>query len=738
MAERIVAALDRPSTFWTARMTRISPGACAALLAATLACANAAAAAAEPLPYPPAPRQPVIDIYHGISVTDDYRWLEDTGAPAVRTWIAQQNALTRSVLDGSPKRAAIFAELSALLGQAPTTRYDFRYAGGRLFALKRQPPANQPRLVVLRDPRDLASETVVLDPNVLDPNGTTAIDWYVPSHDGRTVAVSLSEKGSELGALHFFDAGSGRALPDVVARVQAPTGGGSVAWAAGNRGVYYTRYPQGSERPAADANFHQQVWFHKLGTPASADRYVIGKDFPRIAEIALDATDDGRHLLAKVSNGDGGEEAFWLRSPAGRWDRIAGFGDGVKSIRLGRDGRWYALVLKGSARGRIVAAPLSVPSLARAVVVVPEGADVIDEVTPTAHRLYVGFLAGGPQELRAFTLEGEALGPIGHASIAKTQVGVALDGDSILFGSQSFVSPFAWYRFEPSATTPMPEPTKTMLSEAPKNHGMDEVEVRREFAVSKDGTKIPLNIVSRKGLVLDGSHPTLLTAYGGYGLSMQPYFSLRNAFWLRHGGVFVLANVRGGGEYGEDWHTAGNLTKKQNVFDDFIASAGYLVDKGYTSPKKLAIQGGSNGGLLMGAALVQRPELFRAVVSHVGIYDMLRVELSPNGAFNVTEFGSVKDPAQFRALYAYSPIHHVVDGTAYPAVMLLTGLHDGRVEPHHSLRMAARLQAASSSGKPVLLRVAGDAGHGQGMALSSVIAQDADVETFLFEQLGMD
>ena len=370
--------------------------------------------------------------------------------------------------------------------------------------------------------------------------------------------------------------------------------------------------------------------------------------------------------------------------------------------------------------------------------VVAEGSDVIDGVAPTAHRLYLGYLVGGPQELRAFTLQGRSLGTIGREPIATTRLGAVLDGDAILFSSQSFVSPFAWYRFEPTAATPMPAPTTTMLSEAPKNHGMDEMEVRREFAVSQDGTRIPLNIVSRKGLVLDGSHPTMLNAYGGYGVSMQPFFSLRTAFWLRHGGVFVLANLRGGGEYGEDWHRAGALVNKQNVFDDFIASASYLVDKGYTTPAKLAIQGGSNGGLLMGAALVQRPELFKAVVTHVGIYDMLRVELSPNGEFNVTEFGSVKDPAQFKALYAYSPLHHVVDGTAYPAVMLLTGLYDGRVEPHNSLKMAARLQAATSSGRPVLLRVASDAGHGQGMALSSSIAQEADVETFLFEQLGMD
>jgi prolyl oligopeptidase len=718
------------------RMSYFSGWISVALLA--LGVMATASAPAEPLPYPPAPRQPVIDVYQGTSVTDDYRGLEDTGSPAVRAWIAQENALTRSVVDASPQRPAIFAELTELLGQAPTTRASFRYAGGRLFALKRQPPANQPRLVVLGDPHDLASEKIVVDPNVLNPKGTTAIDWYVPSLDGKTVAVSLSDNGSENGALHFFDSDTGRALPDVVARVQAATAGGSVAWAPGNRGVYYTRYPQGSERAAEDANFYQQVWFHQLGTPAASDRYVIGKDWPRIAEIALDSTDDGRYVLATVRNGDGGEHAFFLRSPAGRWDRIADFADGVRSIDLGKDGRWYALVLKGSARGRIVAAPLATPSLARATEVVSEGTDVVSNLTLTAHRIYVDYLVGGPTELRAFTLQGRPLGAIGSEKIATTQVGTALQGDAILFGSQSFVRPFAWYRFEPTAKEPMPEPKKTLLSEAPKELGLDDFEVRRELAVSKDGTKVPVNIVCRKGLVLDGSHPTILNAYGGYGISMQPYFSLRNVFWLRHGGIYVLANLRGGGEFGEDWHLGGNLTKKQNVFDDFIASASYLIDKGYTTPAKLAIQGGSNGGLLVGAALVQRPELFKAVVSHVGVYDMLRVELSPNGAFNVTEYGTVKDPAQFRALYAYSPLHHVVDGTAYPAVLLLTGLHDGRVEPYHSLKMAARLQAASSSGKPVLLRVAGDAGHGQGMALSSAIAQEADVQAFLFDQLGMN
>ena len=264
-----------------------------------------------------------------------------------------------------------------------------------------------------------------------------------------------------------------------------------------------------------------------------------------------------------------------------------------------------------------------------------------------------------------------------------------------------------------------------------------DIEVRREFATSKDGTKIPLNILFRKGTQRDGQNPTLLYAYGGYGISMSPNFDFTRRLWFDRGGVYVVANIRGGGEFGEEWHKAGNLTKKQNVFDDFAAAAEYLSKEQYTRPGKLAIQGGSNGGLLMGAMITQHPDLFRAVVSSVGIYDMLRVELAPNGAFNVTEFGTVKDPDQFKALYAYSPYHHVVDGTKYPAVLMMTGANDGRVAPYHSRKMTARLLAANKSENPILLRTSSSAGHGIGTALSERVKQAADIYAFFFAQLGM-
>jgi prolyl oligopeptidase len=305
--------------------------------------------------------------------------------------------------------------------------------------------------------------------------------------------------------------------------------------------------------------------------------------------------------------------------------------------------------------------------------------------------------------------------------------------NTLFFGNVSYLKPFAWFTYNPADNNVR---RTALYTTSPVD--FDDLEVVREFATSKDGTKVPLNILRQKGLKLDRTHPTLLYGYGGYGVSLSPAFDATRRLWFNAGGVYAVANLRGGGEYGELWHKAGNLTRKQHVFDDFIAAAEHLVQRRYTNPSKLAVEGGSNGGLLMGAFLTQRPDLARAVVSHVGIYDMLRVELDPNGQFNVTEFGTVKDPAQFQALYAYSPYHHVRDGVKYPAVLLTTGENDGRVNPAQSRKMAARLQAATASDRPILFRSSASAGHGIGTSLKERIAEQADVYAFLFDQLGID
>ena len=681
---------------------------------------------------PDTPKKPVTTEYHGVTVEDPYQWLESDEDSQVKAWSDAQNQQTRKNLDSFPDRTAIEKQLQEWYAKTSPSYSSLVSRPGTLFAMKFQPPKQQPLLVTLASADDLKSEKVVLDPNVLDTKGTTAIDWFVPSLDGKYVAMSLSKGGSEDGTLHFYETATGKALPDTIAHVQYPTAGGSAAWNADGTGVFYTRFPRKGERPDADLNFYQQIYFHKLGTPDTEDKYSIGKDFPRIAEITLAASRDGKYILATVANGDGGEFAHYLLGPDQSWKQITQFSDQIKLARLGRDNALYLLSRADAPRGKVLRLPLDVPELKNAAEIIASGEAVIEQIVPSTDALYVGDLLGGPSQIRRFDLNGKNETTISTPQISAVQELLALEDGSLLFRDVSYTNPAAWFHCLNGKT----EPVKTALqSTSPVSFA--DIEVRREFASSKDGTKIPLNVLSRKGMKRDGNNPTLLYAYGGYGISMSPNFDFTRRLWFDRGGVYVVANIRGGGEFGEEWHKAGNLTKKQNVFDDFAAAAEYLIKENYTRPGKLAIQGGSNGGLLMGAMITQHPDLFRAVVSSVGIYDMLRVELAPNGAFNVTEFGTVQNPEQFKALYAYSPYHHVVDGTKYPAVLMMTGANDGRVAPYHSRKMTARLLAANKSENPILLRTSSSAGHGIGTALSERIKQSADIYAFLFGQLGM-
>ncbi|SRR5579862_923101 len=677
------------------------------------------------------PKHPVTETYHGVEVRDDYQWLEKTKSPEVKQWVEEENSATRAFLDKLPGRAAIEERLTKLYKDSSPVYGGLVSRQGLLFALKFQPPKQQPLLVTLQSADAPTGEKVVLDPNLLDPTGATAIDWFAPSLDGKYVAVSLSRGGGEEGTLRIYKTADGTALPDSIARVQYPTAGGGAAWSA--EGVYYTRFPRKGERPDADLNFYQQVFFHKPGSPESEDVYSLGKDFPRIAEIKLAASRDGRFILATVANGDGGDYAHYILDVSAKnfeWRRITHFEDGVKEIAIGWDNALYLLSRDKAPRGKILRIPPGSAALGDAKTIVPESDAVIESVAPSERYLYVRDLVGGPNRLRRFGLEGGGETILATPPISAVQQVLPLDDGRVLVRNATYLQPYAWFTYDPGSG----DSRKTALvGTSPVN--FDDCEVVREFALSRDGTKVPVNIVRRKDCKLDGSNPALLYGYGGYGISLSPSFDATRRLWMDRGGVYAIANIRGGGEYGEEWHKAGNLVKKQNVFDDLTACAQHLIDAGYTRPAKLAIQGGSNGGLLMGAILTQHPGLVRAVVSSVGIYDSLRSELEPNGAFNVTEFGTVKDPAQFKALHAYSPYHHVTDGTKYPAILLLTGANDGRVAPHNSYKMAARLQAATASGLPVLLRVSTHSGHGVGTALGERIAQQADVFAFLFEEL---
>ena len=706
--------------------TNRSPFVIGVITALTLLNLSATAASPE------TPKKPVSTKYQDVTVEDPYQWLEQDNDPQVKAWSGTQNQRTRQYLDRLPDRAAIEKQLTEWYAKTSPSYSSLVSRPGILFAMKFQPPKQQQLLVTLTSADDLKSEKVVLDPNVLDPKGTTAIDWFVPSLDGKHVAVSLSKGGSEDGTLHFYETATGQALPDRIAHVQYPTAGGSAAWNADGTGVYYTRFPRKGERPDADLNFYQQVYFHKIGTPDSEDTYSIGKDFPRIAEIALEAARDGKYVLATVANGDGGDFAHYLLAPDGTWKQITQFSDEIKIAHLGRDKALYLVSRAGAPRCKILRLPLDVPELKNAAEIVAAGDAVIERIVPTSDALFVGDLLGGPSQIRRFDLNGKNETIIPLPQISAVQEMLALEDGSLLFRDISYTEPAAWFNC-PSQKT---EPVKTALrSTSPVSFA--DIEVRREFATSKDGTKIPLNILFRKDTKRNGQNPTLLYGYGGYGISMSPNFDFTRRLWFDRGGIYVVANIRGGGEFGEGWHKAGNLTKKQNVFDDFAAAAEYLIKENYTRPEKLAIMGASNGGLLMGAMITQHPDLFRTAVSSVGIYDMLRVELAPNGAFNVTEFGTVKDPEQFKALYGYSPYHHVVDGTKYPSVLMMTGANDGRVAPYHSRKMTARLLAANKSENRILLRTSTSAGHGIGTALSERIKQLADTYAFLFAQLGI-
>ncbi len=705
------------------------------LLVVTLVAAGVLAASedsAKAPRLPATPRKPVVDQYWGVKVTDEYRWLERWSDPAVRRWSDAQNAVTRAALDTLPGRAAIGKRIEALVRGASVEFGGLVKRPGVLFAARVDPAQQQPQIVTLASPDDPASARVLVDPNVLDPTGHTSVDFAEPSRDGKLLAVSLSSGGSESGNVHVYEVATGKQVFETVPRVNGGTAGGSVAWNGGGTGFFYTRYPRAGERPPADVDFFQQVYYHALGTPTEKDVYCIGKEFPRIAETRLETSDDGSAVLAQVANGDGGEFAFYLRRSEGPWLQVATFADRIVGAVFAPDSSLLLISHLGAPRGKVLRLPPGETKLAAATVIVPESDWVIEGIVPAATRLYLTEILGGPSRVRSIGLDGTQAVTLPVPEASSVWQVVRDQGDAVLLDVEGYLSPAAWYRWAPGAgTLARTALAKTSVAE------LSDCEALRETATSKDGTKVPLTVIRRQGTKLDGSNPTLLEGYGGFNVAIRPSFSDSRRLWLEQGGVVAIANLRGGSELGETWHEAGKLTRKQNVFDDFIACARFLISAGYASPKTLAIEGGSNGGLLMGAALTQAPELFRAVITHVGIYDMLRNELTPNGTFNITEYGTVKDEAQFAALYAYSPYHHVKDGAKYPAVLFLTGANDPRVDPMNSRKMVARLQAATASGEPILLRTSGGTGHGGGTPLSERIVQLTDLYAFLFHHLGV-
>ena len=687
-------------------------------------------------------KSPTTDTYHGTAVTEDYRWLEDSQDEEVRRWSAAQNSHARRLLDSLPGVEGIREQVTEILSARTVSYSSVTRRGDRFFAIKQQPPKQQPFIIAFDSLATLDSARVIVDPNVIDSDGTTHIDWYKVSPDGNLLAVSMSSGGSEIGNLSIYDVAGAQIVHEQIPGVNSGTAGGSLAWLPDSSGFFYTKHFKVAPDDPNDQNVFQHVYLHKLATPIESDLYQLGEGFPQIAEIQLAMDDASGRLLATIQEGDGGEFAHHLRETDGTWRQFSSFGDGTKQAVFGKQDRLFVVTLADAPRGRIVEVPIKTLDVAASPTLISEGQDTIvtsgvafwGETTllPTDDRLYVVYQLGGPSELRVFDYAGKPLPKPQQLEVSAIHGLMRLDQNRVLFGNTSYTEPDGYYRLDPATG----KTTKTKLATASQTT-LDDARVIRKFAISKDGTKVPLNIILPPGVKPDGKNPCVVYGYGGYGVNLEPRFRPLNRILLDRKIIYAVANLRGGGEFGERWHLEGNLTNKQNVFDDFDACVSLVSEIGYTTPKQTAILGGSNGGLLMGAALTQHPEKVKAVVAMVGIYDMLRVELSPNGAFNVTEFGTVKDREQFEALYAYSPYHNVKDGTEYPAVLFMTGENDPRVDPMQSRKMTARLQSATTSGRPILLRTSASAGHGSGNSLSEQIEQSVDLYAFLFDQLGV-
>jgi prolyl oligopeptidase len=687
---------------------------------------------ARPLP-PLATRTDIVDHYHGIAVSDPYRWLEDSSAPEVRAWAETENRVTRAPLDGLPEWKPIAERLNRWAKAQKSRVYtNFRHVAGRSFVLYRDPAVHQVSVLAVIAGLDPSHLRVVIDPRRIAAGG--AIDWYVPSPDGRLVAVSISGNGTEAGSLHVFDVATGRQIGKAIPRVQLPTGGGDLAWQENSRGFWYTRY-------AEDSPFFMRVYHHDFGSTPDKDRYVLGAEFPRIAEVQLDNADGKGPLLVSVANGDGGESEHFLVPHDGEPIRLTKWEDRIGAVVPAADGSVLLLSYKDDPRGRLLVLTAGRSSLAQAQVLVPEGQMAFrpqsehapHPLTVTRKRIYAEMVDGGPITVGVFDRAGQFLTKLPGPEVATVGRVEPMGKGKVVYGVETYLEPFRYMRFDEARGRA--EATKLVQS---RRVDFSDAQVTREFAVADDGVRIPVTIISRKGTKPEGTTPLLLSGYGGYGTIIGPVtLTPPIRLWLDAGGVYALASLRGGGEYGPDWHRAGNLTHKQRVFDDFVAVAHHLLDRGWSAPNRLASRGGSNGGLLMGAMLVQHPDLAQAVVSEVGFYDMLREELFPNGEFNTTEFGTISDPEQFRALYATSPYYHIEPGRHYPATLMTADDDDGRVNPMQSRKMVAALQWAQAGSAPILLRTSSGNGHGIGMAVNDEVALKADVYAFLFHQLGM-
>ena len=672
--------------------------------------------------------RPLTEEIHGTKITDPYRWLEDGNSAETQKWVAEEMAYTRSVLDPLPGRGEIRKRLTELLG---TGDIGVPKIGGKyFFYTRRDGLQNQPVLYV-REGID-GKDRALVDVNSLASDGTISLDWFFPAEHGKYFAYGTSANGSEMSTLHIIETRTGKVLPDTIEHTRAA----SIAWMPDNSGFYYTRYPKKGDVPEGQERYNRHVFFHELGVDPEKDQLIFGegRDSDDWPSVSLD--NDGRMLLISVAQGWSKSELFLMDLKKGTPPTRITTGKNFLYSASVYNGRVYIVTNEDAPRYRMFVTEAGEYDRDDWKEIVPQTGGILKAAPIYGGKIFAQYEQNASSQLKVFDLQGNLNGNIELPSVGTVfGVGGKWDREEIFYRFESFTVAPSIYRYDLETRS-----TSLWAKVDAPTVDASAYDVKQEWFHSKDGTRVPMFIVHKKGLKKDGHNPTLLTGYGGFNISLTPQFDRATFLWLEHGGVYAVANLRGGSEFGEDWHRAGMLDKKQNVFDDMIAAAEYLISEKYTHKDHLAIEGGSNGGLLMGAMITQRPDLFRAVVCRVPLLDMLRYQNFMIARRWIPEYGNPENPEQFNWLHAYSPYQHVKTGTEYPAVLFMTADSDSRVDPMHARKMTALMQSVASNGKskdrPILLRVEAKAGHGAGAPVSKQIEEGTDIFAFLMWQLG--
>lgn len=676
--------------------------------------------------YPQARRSDQKDDYHGTAVADPYRWLEDTDSDETKAWIKAQNEVTSAYLAGIPERQGLVERLTQLWN---FERYGLPVQrGGRYFYTRNDGLQNQAVLYVAESLN--AEPRLLLDPNKLSEDGTVALAGWVPSEDGKRMAIGLASAGSDWREWKVLDVASGRELSDHLKWVKFS----GVSWTPDHRGFFYSRYdePQPGQE-LTGTNYYQKLYYHRLGEPQENDRLIYQREDEKEWGFGGTVTEDGRYVVISVWRGtEQKNQIFYkdLQANAAVVELVTGFDAEYEFIANDGPVFWFMTDSDAPLR-RVIAVDTTHPARDQWREVIPEAREVMETASFVGNRFFASYLKDAQTLVRVYAPDGSPVRDVQLPAIGTASGFSGQRTDQETFYSfTNFTTPASIYRYDVATGE------STVFRQPKIQFDPAAFVTRQVFYTSKDGTRVPMFITHKRGLVLDGNNPTLLYGYGGFNISLTPGFQVTNVVWMERGGVYAVPNLRGGGEYGREWHEAGMKDRKQTVFDDFIAAAEWLIENKYTTSQKLAIRGGSNGGLLVGAMMTQRPDLCRAALPAVGVMDMLRYHKFTIGWAWVSEYGSSDESHAFSNLIQYSPLHNLKPGTAYPATMVTTADHDDRVVPGHSFKFAATLQHAHQGSYPVLIRIETSAGHGAGTPTTKQINEAADVLAFLTRELG--